>query len=162
MLTRRPLLPPRRKRPKSGIERAPQRIFPRHRRWVKSHRCCVPGCPSLVVDFAHIHSVGAGGHDKDGVPLCRLHHSEQHQCGIHTFQDRHGVDLEALAAELVRTSPDAKLRVAVLELSLDSPTIPVFRPAPRPAVMLFDEAPSPFRLAGKSRLSMIPIMGFVS
>jgi hypothetical protein len=89
----------------------------------------VPNCPALEVDFAHGHSVGAGGqHDASGVPLCRLHHTEQHQCGIGTFQDRHGIDLEAIAAELVRTSPDYKMRVMLMleaSLAADSALIPI-------------------------------------
>jgi len=133
---RYPLMPARRKRERMGIERAPQRIWPRHRRWVKSHHCCVPGCPALLVDFAHIRTAANAGmglkpHDRFGVPLCRLHHREQHDCGQATFEDRHGIDLDAIAAELVRTSPDYKLRVMVmLEASLeaDSITIPVYQP----------------------------------
>lgn len=121
MITRTTYLPARRKRAKMGVQKPPQRIYPRHRNFVRSHNCAVPGCP-LPATFAHFHSVGSGGHDKDGVPLCHNHHMEQHACGIWTFQDRHGVDLEALAAELARKTPDSKMRLALLEASLDTPS----------------------------------------
>jgi hypothetical protein len=29
------------------------------------------------------------------VPLCRYHHDAYHRLGRHTFEDRHGVDLDA-------------------------------------------------------------------
>jgi hypothetical protein len=63
-------------------------------------------------------------HDSFGVPLCRLHHDEQHRCGQGTFEDRHGIDLDQIAAELVRTSPDHKMRLMLmLEASAASETI---------------------------------------
>jgi hypothetical protein len=47
------------------------------------------------------------------VPLCFNHHREQHDCGVGTFEDRHGLDLWALAAELVRRSPDWQMRLSL-------------------------------------------------
>jgi hypothetical protein len=125
-------LPARRKREKMGIQKAPQRKWPRHRRWVKSHSCCVPDCPALEVDFAHIRTAANAGvalksHDSFGVPLCFNHHREQHQVG-HTFEDRHGIDLDAIAAEFVRTSPDYKMKLMLaLETSAaaESAAIPI-------------------------------------
>src|SRR5205823_12043089 len=35
-------LPDRRKRPKLGVRTPSQKVWPRHRRWVKAHGCCVP------------------------------------------------------------------------------------------------------------------------
>src|SRR4051794_1029421 len=117
-------VPQKRQRPKSGIERAPQRIWPRHRRFVKSHCCCVPGCPALLVDPAHLRSVVRDGtgltpFDWYLVPLCRHHHEEEEACGPDAFGDRHGIDLWAIAAELARRSPDAKMRLAYLEWQAD-------------------------------------------
>lgn len=112
-------LPARRSRLKSGIERAPKRVWMRHRRFVRSHCCCVPGCLASEVQFAHIRTAANAGmglkpHDSHGVPLCFNHHREQHDCGVATFQDRHEVDLEAVAAELVRRSPDWAMRQSLL------------------------------------------------
>ena len=101
-------MPKRLKRVALGVQKPPQRIWPRHRRWVKSHGCCVPGCQALEVEFAHI---------RFGIGLCWNHHREQHQIGQGSFEDRHGIDLDAIAAEFARTSPDHKMRqqIALLD-----------------------------------------------
>ena len=131
------LSPTRRTRPPMGVARAPQRLWPRHRRWVRSHHCCVPHCPALAVDFAHLRSVRRDGlaqrpHDRFGVPLCRHHHLEQHDCGVDTFEDRHGVDLWAIARDLVRRSPDTRMKDALAQSpELFAPEIPVYRVASR-------------------------------
>lgn len=111
-------LPPRRQRVRSGIPRAPKRVWLRHRKFVRSHHCCVPGCPAMGVDFHHIRDAANSGtglkpHDQFGVALCHNHHDEHHSCGVHTFEDRHGIDLYAIAAEFVRRSPDWKMRLAL-------------------------------------------------
>jgi hypothetical protein len=113
-------LPPRRKRVRSEIPRGPKRIWLRHRKFVRSHRCVVPGCPAMLVDFHHIRDsanagIGLKSHDAFGVALCRLHHDEHHSCGVGTFEDRHGIDLYAIAAEFVRRSPDWKMRASLAE-----------------------------------------------
>lgn len=106
-------LPPRRERPRSGIQRAPERSYPAHRAFVRRHSCVVPGCSGGPIDFAHVKSRGAGGGDWFGVSLCRAHHSQQHSAGIETFQRLYGLDLYAMAAEFVRRTTDVKLREAV-------------------------------------------------
>jgi hypothetical protein len=88
------MLPKKKARQRSGIERAPKRIWPRHRRHVRSHCCCVPGC--------------AGG-----VSLCVAHHDEQHDKGAETFQRKYKIDLWKLAAEFTRTSPDQQMKDAM-------------------------------------------------
>ena len=51
-------------------------------------------------DPAHVvHSQGAGGDSTHLIPLCRKHHTEQHNTGVETFAAKHGLDLEKLAAE---------------------------------------------------------------
>jgi hypothetical protein len=112
------MLPPRRKRPKLGLRVPPQRVWPKHRRWVKSHGCCVPDCNAAIVDFAHLRSASKAGksqtpHDAFGVSLCRTHHIEQHSLGEETFGRRFGIDLRALAAEFVRRSPDFAMRASL-------------------------------------------------
>lgn len=106
-------LPKKREPPRSGIERAEKRVWPRHRRFVKGHCCVVPGCDAQDVDFAHVQSVGAGGHDSKGVSMCRRHHSEQHDLGIETFQSKYGIDLWAIAEAFTRASPDTAMREAI-------------------------------------------------
>jgi len=156
MIRRTVPLPPKRQRPRSGIERGPQRVWLRHRRFVKSLCCCV--CNAPFVDFAHIRSAADSGTglkppDWRGVPLCRNHHREQHEAGQGTFEDRYHIDLDALAAQLVAKSPDAKMRLAMMEQGLwppngDGPSPAAPKPIP----------PAPWRLSG-SRTTVIPILG---
>ncbi len=110
-------LPNRLKRQRMGVRVPVQKVWLRHRRWVKSHGCCVPYCHATNVDFAHIRSVDNAGkgqkpHDMFGVSLCRLHHNEQHHIGADAFGDKYQIDLWALAAEFARQSPDWEMRAS--------------------------------------------------
>jgi hypothetical protein len=132
------LLPKRIERPRSGIERAPQRIWPRHRRFVKSHACCVPGCLNLPVDFAHIRSAANSGKDLKpfdwfGVSLCRRHHDEQH-AGVETFMQKYGIDLWLLAAEFAERSTDIAMKAAMPIVRRSYPWSPIVFPN-RPQVL---------------------------
>lgn len=65
--------------------------------------CCI--CGRRPCDPAHVLSRGAGGKDSDVVPLCsgpRGHHREQHDIGIRSFETKHNIVLEVVAAELAR------------------------------------------------------------
>lgn len=62
-------------------------------------------CGSTPSQNAHVRSRAAGGTWKDVVPLCGKCHTEQHQVGVETFQERRGLDLEAEAARLAREVP---------------------------------------------------------
>jgi putative HNHc nuclease len=120
-------LPDRLKRPKMGVRMPIQKIWPRHRRWVRSHGCCVPDCRSLGVDFAHLRSAASAGigqtpHDIFGISLCRVHHNEQHRIGVDAFNKKYGIDLWALAAEFVRKSPDWEMRASLKLVSLSQPS----------------------------------------
>jgi hypothetical protein len=111
-------LPDRLKQPKLGVRTPLQKIWPRHRRWVKSHGCCVPGCNARSVDFAHLRSAANAGtgqmpHDIFGVSLCRAHHDEQHRIGVAAFGRKYHIDLWALAAEFARRSPDWQMRASL-------------------------------------------------
>ena len=111
-------LPDRLKRPRMGVQIPIQKIWPRHRRWVRSHGCCVPDCPAPRVEFAHLRSAANSGkdqkpHDMFGVSLCRPHHDEQHCLGVGAFNRKYRIDLAALAAEFVRRSPDWEMRVSL-------------------------------------------------
>ena len=103
-------LPAKVKRQRSGIERAPQKIWPRHERFVRGHACCVRGCTDGPIDFAHVKSRGAGGGSEHGISLCRAHHVEQHAIGIETFARKYDLDLLELAAAFVRASPDRAMK----------------------------------------------------
>jgi hypothetical protein len=112
------LLPRRLKRPKLNIQAPLRKVWPRHRRWVRSHRCCVPHCDATQVEFAHLRSAANAGtgqkpHDAFGISLCRTHHDEQHRLGGKKFGDKYQIDLWALAAEFARRSPDAEMRTTL-------------------------------------------------
>lgn len=113
------LLPPRRKPVKSGILREQPREWPRHRRFVRSHECCVPGCPGYgAIVFAHVRSAANAGtalkpHDCYGISLCGWHHEQQHAIGQPAFEKRHGIDLFALAAMFTARSPDTAMKEAM-------------------------------------------------
>ncbi len=98
-----------------GVKEVVQKQWPQHRRWVKSHACCVRGCQNTRIDFAHVKSWGSGGQDWQAVSLCRNHHVEQHAIGIETFAEKHGVDLWQRAADFASRTPDKKMRLAMKE-----------------------------------------------
>lgn len=50
-----------------------------------------------VSDPHHVPTRGAGGVDKDTVPLCREHHREWHDIGEQSFDAKYGVNLRAVA-----------------------------------------------------------------
>lgn len=110
-------LPPKRSRQRSGIMRGPQREWPKHRRFVRSHGCCVPGCQDGPIEAHHMRSSANAGtglkpHDRFLVSLCAAHHRELDDVsgGIETFQRRYGIDLWALAEEFARRSTDQEMR----------------------------------------------------
>lgn len=109
---------PKRKRERSGIERAPKREWPRHRRHVASFVCSVMGCGGEChgqVRAHHLRSAANAGtglkpHDSYCVGLCDGHHEEFHRTGIDTFMAKYGIDLWAIARRLARTSPVPEVR----------------------------------------------------
>jgi hypothetical protein len=77
---------------------------PEYRAWVKTRRCLVQGCHKKT-DPHHWITRGAGGDDKDCIPLCAGldgHHTQIHQIGRWTFSDRYGLDLKEAASDLFR------------------------------------------------------------
>jgi hypothetical protein len=111
-------LPRKLKRAKMGVRTPLRRVWPRHRRWVKSHGCCVNGCPMTPIEFAHLRSAANAGmatkpHDAFGISLCRTHHGEQHRLGAARFAQKYQLDLWALAAEFARRSPDHEMKASL-------------------------------------------------
>ena len=112
------MLPRKLKPPKMGVRAQVQKIWPRHRRWVRAHGCCVPDCPAAAIEFAHLRSAANAGtaqkpHDMFGISLCRIHHDEQHRLGAATFGCKYQIDLWALADEFARRSPDWEMRASL-------------------------------------------------
>jgi len=109
------MLPPRKKPKKSGIERGPKLVWNRHRKFIRSRCCCVPGCDEGSIEVAHVRTAansGTGIKPIDGyaVGLCHAHHMESHAIGDLTFQAKYRINLMKLAGEYVAASPDWQLR----------------------------------------------------
>ena len=78
--------------------------YPKHKRW-KSPKYLeyIRSCPCIIcgykeVDAHHVRHKGSGGtarkpDDYYALPICRLHHLENHQIGKDTFFERHGIDV---------------------------------------------------------------------
>lgn len=116
------MLPKRKPKFQSGIMRAPRREWPRHRKFVRSFQCCVPGCEQGPIEFAHVRTAANSGKsikpaDWHGISLCHAHHAEQHQHGAVTFEKKYRIDMMKLAAEFARLSPDMKMKEAMMEQS---------------------------------------------
>ena len=79
------------------IKRVANFPFRRHVR----EMCCLC-CNVIGVDPHHVRSRGAGGRDEANlVPLCRLHHTELHQIGRLTFEDKYKLgDLQMRAEKI--------------------------------------------------------------
>ena len=118
------ILPQKLKPPRMGVRVTVQKVWPRHRRWVRAHGCCVPDCRCGVIDFAHLRSAANAGkdqkpHDMFGVSLCRAHHDEQHRLGPVEFGRKYQIDLWGLAAEFARQSPDWRMRASLKLIRAD-------------------------------------------
>lgn len=119
-------LPAKRKRPKMGVQKPPQREWPRHRRFVKSRGCSIPGCVPIpgtltaIIDFHHVRTRGAGGHDCFGVSVCRHHHIILGTISVDEARKRFGVDLWALAREFTRRSPDTAMKASLALVEIEA------------------------------------------
>ena len=87
---------------------------PGHRAWIRKHHCIVGNCNLVPIECAHVRlglpaGEQAGMSQKPGdewcVPLCQLHHSEQHSVGEQTFAQLHLLDLVDAAREFFSRSP---------------------------------------------------------
>ncbi len=89
-----------------GKSRFPKRRDPAFLAFIRERFCCIWDCPAYgeaEIEAAHVKTRGAGGDDiGNAVPLCRKHHREQHAIGIRSFEERHNIDMQAMAAEYAR------------------------------------------------------------
>ena len=103
------------KRPKMGVREPCPTVFPRHRRYVKSFGCSVPGCTNSPIYFAHQRTAANAGtgdkpHDAFGIGYCLEHHTEEHTKGPEHMRQTYGVERWQLAGYFVRHSPDRGMR----------------------------------------------------
>lgn len=118
-------LPARRQPPRSGIERAPRREWPRHRAFVRRHSCVVTlgivhdECDGPI-ECCHRRTAENSGTalkppDWETFSACRRHHEEQHAIGQPAFERKYGISLEKIAAEFARLSPDMAMKEVMRE-----------------------------------------------
>ena len=123
------MLPKKRQKPSSGILRAPERVYQRHRKWLRSHECvCTMAggdgfkgdgehswfCQGTI-EVSHIRTAANAGTalkpmDCSAVPMCQFHHAQYHRRGHDIFERAYKLDLTKLAAEFAAKTPDEKLR----------------------------------------------------
>jgi hypothetical protein len=113
------MLPPRKKRERSGIERAPKREWHRHRNWLRGFACVVTDCESQRQEVSHIRTAANAGtgikpHDSSAVPMCCNHHAEYHRIGHDSFEARYRLDLVKLANEFTQRSPDVEMKLSLV------------------------------------------------
>ena len=71
-----------------------------YRAWIGTKKCLVPECHKKSGPPHHSITKGAGGDDKDCVPLCPEHHHLIHKIGRWTFSEKYGLDLKQAASRL--------------------------------------------------------------
>jgi hypothetical protein len=121
------LLPAKRQKVRSGIARAPQREWPRHRRFVRSHECILAGMPfhdcEGPIECCHLRrgTDGAGAlkpSDWWTWSGCAGAHKWQHQHGEMAFERRWNVNLREICLAFAKASPDIEMKAVMKELGL--------------------------------------------
>lgn len=93
-------------------QRQPREKIPEHLGFIRSLFCAVRDATCFgVIEAHHVITRGAGGSDRDCVPLCTKHHAEGHRIGWSTFQRIYKIILRAVAASLWAVSPANKENV---------------------------------------------------
>ena len=92
-----------------AIKSKPRLRSTAHRDWVRSHRCCVPGCTAMPIEVAHINrastrGLGQKSSDAFTISLCKAHHQESHQ-GEKSFEAKYKLNLMSLAQAFYEHSP---------------------------------------------------------
>lgn len=106
-------LPPRR-----PIKRADNASI--HRKWLRGFVCICENddgnCDLFhPIELAHYRTAANSGMGKKPssiwlVPLCRVHHREQHTIGQLSFEQKHKFDMGQKALEFSRQSPDQAIK----------------------------------------------------
>lgn len=82
---------------------------PEHLKWVASLPCSVAGCRSSSVATHVRWNTGGGSSLKPAdwwtIPLCHMHHTEQHGTTHYKFDRKHHLDSRAIAVRLAGASP---------------------------------------------------------
>lgn len=116
-------LPAKRERVRSGILRGPKREHPKHRAFIRRHTCVVTlgkvhdDCDGPI-QCCHYRTAANSGKglkpaDWETFPGCFRHHAEQHLIGQRAFEEKYGLDLKAICADLAKVSTDEKMLEAM-------------------------------------------------
>lgn len=105
------MLPKRRTRPKMGLRVSDRVRSDGHLKWLRGCKCAIDTslCSSRI-EAAHVRrgtdgATGVKPGDCWAIPLCDIHHREQHQCGEETFERRYGIDMREIARACWDNSP---------------------------------------------------------
>lgn len=114
------MLRPKPKRAKMGVKEVVRLIWPRHRRFVRSCACSVPGCDRRDIEVMHYrqgHTAGMQQTPPDwfSLPGCSFHHrtggnQAQHTIGHEAWDKLHGVNSRAIVVECIEKTTDAAMR----------------------------------------------------
>ena len=105
------MIPKRRKPEKMGCNKAPQIRNASHLKWIRGHECAVDWHLHIGrTEAAHVRTATDGGtslkpSDCWTIPLCAMHHAEQHQIGERTFELRYKIPMRSIAEQLWAKSP---------------------------------------------------------
>ncbi len=107
-------LPKRRRAPKMGCNEAPQIRNSGHLKWIRGHECSCMGinCGGGI-EAAHVRTgtdgaLGVKPSDLWTLPLCSVHHAQQHNIGEASFERIYKIDMKAIAQALWQKSPHRK------------------------------------------------------
>lgn len=91
-----------------------------HRKWLRGFVCICENddgnCDLFhPIELAHYRTAANSGMGKKPssiwlVPLCRVHHREQHTIGQLSFEQKHKFDMGKKALEFARQSPDRAIK----------------------------------------------------
>lgn len=83
-------------------QREPREKDPDHLEKVRQLPCYLSGIFEGCLGIVHTHHVktkGAGGSDRQVIPLCAIHHNETHRRGVKSFARKYGIDYEKAVRE---------------------------------------------------------------
>ena len=89
------------KRKKQRKAKLKEDQFGKRAEYVRGFPCLVDGCNQRPIHAAHVRSRATGGVAQNNlVPLCVVHHAEQHSGGLLGFQKKYSLDLNAEAKRI--------------------------------------------------------------
>jgi hypothetical protein len=119
------MLTAKRQPARSGILRAPQRSWPRHRAFIRRHTCVATlsrihdDCDGRIECCHHRTAANSGKSQKpfdwNCFPACSKHHAEQHRIGQSAFERKYGISLADICADFARLSTDTAMQLVMKE-----------------------------------------------